>query len=192
MCVCVCVFDVLHILCLCTCVTNCTCPCACRDREELLTALCNARDLTHSLVEVGSDWEVMQEADSDLGQQVQGLIRRVDTLPRLETPLASITLDGEAARGVSHHLQQLSLSVTLSSPIPTTPHHRVPPGHWRRPPALRFPCPAAATDTEAAEAHQDAHGAGKLKEKPEIWDLAVLPEGPADPGGRGQLVSEGL
>nr|KAG5699043.1 hypothetical protein BaRGS_025437 [Batillaria attramentaria] len=37
-----------------------------RDREELLTALYNARDLTRSLVDVGSDWEVMQEAESDL------------------------------------------------------------------------------------------------------------------------------
>ena len=27
-----------------------------RDREELLTALCNARDLTRSLVDVGADW----------------------------------------------------------------------------------------------------------------------------------------
>ncbi|XP_076461490.1 uncharacterized protein LOC143293981 [Babylonia areolata] len=81
-----------------------------RDREELLTALYNARDLTRSLVEVGSDLEVMQEADSDLGQQVRGLIARVDTLPRLQTPLASVSLEGEAAKGVGRNLDQLSLN----------------------------------------------------------------------------------
>ena len=159
----------------CVCVTSCTCPCACRDREELLTALCNARDLTRSLVEVGSDWEVMQEADSDLGQQVQGLIHRVDTLPRLETPVACMTLDGEAARGVSHHLQQLSLSVTLSSPIPTTPTTESPTGSGGGPPPFAFPVLPQRRTPKLLKRIKTRTGLDK--EKPEIWDLAVLPEG---------------
>ena len=147
-----------------------------RERDELLTALCNARDLTRSLVDVGSDWEVMQEADTDLDQQVQGLIRRVDTLPRLETPLASVTLDGEATKGVGRHLNQLSLTVTLSSPIPTTPTTESPTSGF---PPFGFPTsglPPSQRKTPKLLKRIKTR-TGLDKEKPEIWDLAVLPEG---------------
>ncbi|XP_070211603.1 E3 ubiquitin-protein ligase TRIM56-like [Littorina saxatilis] len=143
-----------------------------RDREELLTALCNARDLTHSLVEVGSDLEVMQEADSDLGLQVQGLIRRVDTLPRPETPVASMALDGEAARGVSKNLNKLSLTVTLSSPIPTTPTTDSPTSGA---PPFAFPTMSQRRTPKLLKRIKTRTGLDK--EKPEIWDMTVLPAG---------------
>ncbi|KAL8613101.1 hypothetical protein ACOMHN_035042 [Nucella lapillus] len=149
-----------------------------RDREELLTALYNARDLTHSLVDVGSDWEVMQEADHDLGQQVKGLITRVDTLPRLETPLASVILDGEATKGVARHVNHLSLKVTLSSPIPTTPTTESPTSGF--PP---FAFPSSSTSSSLPQRRTPKllkrikTRTGLDKEKPEIRDMAVLPGG---------------
>ncbi|KAK7486202.1 hypothetical protein BaRGS_00022525 [Batillaria attramentaria] len=143
-----------------------------RDREELLTALYNARDLTRSLVDVGSDWEVMQEAESDLGQQVEGLIRRVDRLPRLDTPMASMTLDVDCAKSVVENINKLSLSVTLSSPIPTTPTTDSPTSG-----TAPFSFPAMPQRRTPKLIKRIKTRTGLDTEKPEIWDMAVLPGG---------------
>lgn len=97
-----------------------------RDREELLTALVNARDLTRSLAGIGSDWDVMKEADADLERQVQGLISRVEKLAQPQTPLSGVSLDEAAVRGITMHLNELKLHVGLSSPVPTTPSSPMP------------------------------------------------------------------